>query len=446
MKRVLAYIIFLISCALYFAAPNTYSFGYCLWIHNLFLVSAVFLYILDAKNEKVGFNVLFTLSFFFTNFVYPIYIYPIDPSYSLFQFPFNVRVITKCTALAQVGYSAYVCGYLQRLFRKYETSFVYPFTITKNKLRSVEIFVCLFVCLFIINGGLKYFEDRYLRGEMSSNMIVQYMMLFFTPIVIWFASLIFLCKEKLQSYQIYFILVVISFVLMVSGTRTIPLIIFASLFIIYCYKHKVSAPFVFLCVVIGTVLMSFIGSVRHDGVLDSASSYDTDSQFGWMEHFSDLFICNRGLYVFYDYVDSQSYTYGLSMLGCILSPIPFAQKLFMNVTGIPSYLLDSPNFHTFLQFGINAPLGLGTNIVGDVYLAFGLVGVIALFFLLGRFIVYIRGRMYKGSYLYTIAYLVVASDAIYMCRAAYFDAFKSVLWTTLIAWIFIRRQNKKQKI
>ncbi len=406
-----------------------------------FLFSAALLYITNLKNEKVGFNVLFTLSFFFTNFVYPVYICPIDPNYSLFQFPFNTKVITKCTALAQIAYSAYVCGYMHKL-RNQQLVLCYPFVLKPRNLRNVEIAVCVFVGLFIVSGGLNYFEDRYLRGEMSSNMIVQYMMLFFTPIVIWFSSLIFICKNKVQQYQIYAILIVVAFILLTSGTRTIPLIIFASLFIIYCQTHKVSVYFVLACVIIGTVLMSFIGSVRHDGVLDLSYTNNVVSQFGWMEHFSDLFICNRGLYVFYDYVDSHSYTYGISMLGCLLSPIPFAQKIFINITGIPSFLLDSPNFHTFLQFGTNSPLGLGTNIVGDVYLAFGGAGVVILFYLLGRFIVYIKDRACNGSYLFLVAYLVIASDAIYMCRAAYFDAFKSILWTVLIAWFFIRRQNK----
>lgn len=436
----------MISCALYFFAPSTYSLEYCLWIHNLFLFSAVSLYVSDLKNEKIGFNTLFTISFFFTNFVYPVYIYPIDPSYSLFSFSFNTRVITKCTALAQIAYSAYAIGYTYKLPKDQLLTLNFTYILKSQKLLRIEIAVCLFVGLFVICGGLEYFEDRYLRSEMSTNIIVQYMILFFTPIVVWFSSLITICKNKIRSTQIYAILIAISIILLTSGTRTIPLIIFASLFIIYCLTHKVSVSFALSCVVFGTILMSFIGSIRHDGVLDSTYVYNDDSQFGWMEHFSDLFICNRGLYVFYDYVNTHSYTFGISMLGCVLSPIPFAQKVFMSITGVPSYFLNSPSFHTFLQFGVNPPLGLGTNIVGDVYLAFGLIGVVILFFFLGRFIVCIRSKMYKGNYIFFIVYLVIASDAIYMCRAAYLDAFKSILWTSLIAWLFIKKQRKARKL
>ena len=446
MRQILSCLVLLISCVLYFAAPNTYSFGYCLWIHNIFLFSAVLLYITDLSNEKVGFNILFTISFFFTNFVYPIYIYPKDPNYSLFQFPFNTNVITKCTALAQIAYSAYVCAYMCTLPKAKQFTLNFSFVLEPRTLRKIEVGVCLFVFLFILLGGLKYFEDRYLRSEMSTNMMVQYMMLFFIPIVVWFSSLIFLCKNKLQVSKIYVILIVIAFILLTSGTRTIPLIIFASLFIIYCLTHKVSLSFVLTCVILGTMLMSFIGNIRHDGVLETSHIYNDDSRLGWMEHFSDLFICNRGLYVFYDYVGVHSYTFGISMLGCLLSPIPFAQRILINVTGIPSYFLDSPSFHTFLQFGANAPLGLGTNIVGDVYLAFGLIGVIVLFGCLGKFIVYVRNRMNRGNYIFFIVYLIISSDAIYMCRAAYLDAFKSILWTVLIAWLFIRQQKRFEKV
>lgn len=441
MKEILAYIIFLTSCVLYFIVPNIYSFEYCLWIHNLFLFTAVLLYTTDLKNEKVGFNLLFTISFFFTNFVYPVYIYPIDPNYSLFNIPFNTNVITKCTALSQIAYSSYVVGYIYKL-PKCHKRINLTFTLNPYELRKIEIGICLFVGIFIISGGLEYFEDRYLRGEMSTNMVSQYMMLFFTPVVIWFASLIFFCREKSQSYHIYFILIAIAFILMISGTRTIPLLILVSLFLIYCNQHKASIFFVLSCLIVGIILMSFIGNVRHDGILDSSYAYNENSQFGWIEYFSDLFICNRGVYVLYDFVCQHSYTYGLSMLACILSPIPFAQGIFVNLTGIPSYFLDSANFHTFLEFGAKAPLGLGTNIVGDVYLAFGLIGVIILFQFLGKFIVYIRGKMYDGNYLYTIVYLVIASDAIYMCRGAYLDASKSILWAVFIAWIFIRKRNK----
>lgn len=442
MKRVITIVIFIISCLLYLFAPNNYSFSYCLWCHNLFLATAVFVLTTDFKNEKVGFNLLFTVSFFFTNFVYPIYIYPIDPSYSLFQFPFNEKVITKCTALAQVAYSAYSISFFwKKATSLQDTHSMRLPSISKEKYYKSEFAICMFIAIFISLGGLEYFEDRYLRGEMTSNLLVQYLMLLFVPITILYSSLIYLCKNHKQIIRIYLILIAIAFILLSSGTRTFPLIILTCLFIIFCQRHNVSFTFIITCVIVGVFLLSYVGDARSVGVFTSGQETSNISPVGWFEKFSDLFICNRNLYVFYDFVETKTYTYGLSMISCLLSPIPFAQSTFQNLTGIPYYMLNSPDFSTFLQFGQNLPLGLGTNIVGDVYLAFGVIGVIVFFFFLGRFIVYIRTRMWNGSYLYMIVYLSIASDAIYMCRAAYFDSFKTIVWTSILAWLSTRKEK-----
>ena len=178
MKRPISCTLLILSLILYYFAPENYSFGYCLWVHNLFLVSAAFIILLDRRNEKVGFNILFSTSFFFTNFVYPVYIYPIDPSYSLFSFPFNERVISKCTGMAQVAYAAYACGYLWNLQSETRIKHIdLGFFVSTRHLRVITISVLAYFLVFLISGGIDYFEDRYVRGEMSSNLGVQYLIM-----------------------------------------------------------------------------------------------------------------------------------------------------------------------------------------------------------------------------------------------------------------------------
>ena len=443
MKRALSIILLIVSLLSYFFAPKTYSFDYCFWLHNLFLVSATLVFILDIRNEKVGFNLLFSISFFFTNFVYPVYIYPVDPYYSLFSFPFNEKVITKCTALAQVAYSMYACGYLWR--NKTENtskSLNFDMAIGAKQMSTITLLIIIYFLVFLSFGGLDYFEDRYERGEMSSNMKVQYLMLFFPSIIIFFASTIFLCKSRKHIIQTYSILSIIALILLSSGTRTFPLIILSTIFIIYCLRNKVSISLVIPCIIIGILLMSFIGNIRHDGTLSSELFANQASEIGVLDHFSDLFINSRNLYVLYDFVDNYSCTFGLTMVSPLLSPIPFAQKIFIIITGVPYYFLNSASLSTFLELGDPPAFGLGTNIVGDVYLSFGFIGILICFFALGRFIIYARKRMLDGSYAYLIAYLSLASDAIYMCRASYFDALKIILWTLLFA--LIMKQTNKQ--
>lgn len=443
MKRVLSSILLIVSLFFYYFAPDYYSFGYCIWAHNLFLTSAAFVLLSDIHNEKVGFNLLFSISFFFTNFVYPVYIYPIDPHYSLFSFPFNESVISKCTGLAQVAYAAYACGYLWKIHKKRLSRHSINFSVSSKQIRALTIFVLLYFLVFLLFDGLEYFEDRYERGEMSTNMTVQYLMLFFPSIIIFFSSIILLCKRKRQATYIYGILSIIALILLSSGTRTFPLLIFSCLFIIYCLRNKVSLSFVIPCIIVGILLMSFVGDIRHEGILTSNQFIKESSEFGFWDHFSDLFINNRNLYVFYDFVENNTNTYGLTMISSLLSPIPFAQNIFLNLTGLPYYVLGSASLSTFLTLGDPPEFGLGTNIVGDVYLAFGLIGVLIFFYALGRFIIHARELAFNGSYPYMIIYLALASDAIYMCRASYFDALRIILWTIFFVLTMKQISNKK---
>lgn len=434
MNRLFFVLMLIISGVLFVCAPEQYSFNFCFLLHNLFIAEAIILFVIDKKNEKVGFNLLFSISYFFTSFAYPIYIYPINPSYSLFAFPFDTDVITRCTALALFAYSSYAFGYVRRL--KYCNQLSFQLSIRTISLVRYELLFVVYVIMFILCGGGDYYEDRYVRSQMSVNYVVQYLMVFFNSIVIVFSCFIFLIKRSSYVKSIYVLLILVAILLMSYGTRTVPLIIVSALFIIYNIKHNINLKYVLGGIVIGTFLLSFIGATRNGDVADHSQS-----QIGVIEIFSDLVINNRNLYVLYDFVEKNTYTFGLSLVGPLLSPVPFAQSLFGNVTGVPAYLLDSASFSTFLQFGASPPMGLGTHIVGDVYLAFGLLGVLMLFYLLGHFVVYSRTQMRRGSVLYMVIYLVLASDAIFMCRASFFDAFRTLIWTPLFIMLLFRGKS-----
>lgn len=144
----------IISIVIYILAPTTYSFEYCLLCHNVFILNLAYLLYKDLKNEKIGFNTLFSISFYFTNFVYPIFIYPVNPDFSLFQYRFDVNVVSKCTALALLAYSVYVGGYIYRLNKipKYNLN-RFP-TIPTRIIKRLFNLLVIFIILFIVCGGI----------------------------------------------------------------------------------------------------------------------------------------------------------------------------------------------------------------------------------------------------------------------------------------------------
>ena len=107
----------LISLGMYFGSPMKYSQVYCVVLFLLFVSNAFLLYVQDRKNEPLGFNILFTISFFLVSYIYPVFIYPIMPNYSMFTYGgFSSDVITRATALVNVAYAVYSVGYTRKFF------------------------------------------------------------------------------------------------------------------------------------------------------------------------------------------------------------------------------------------------------------------------------------------------------------------------------------------
>jgi hypothetical protein len=112
------YILLITSIILYCISPNnTYDFSICIKTFSIFLVGAVLSVYKLRRIEFFGFNLLFTISFFSCCYIFPIFIYNIDESFSLFHHGYDYRVITRATCLASVAYSTYLCGLLKWINR-----------------------------------------------------------------------------------------------------------------------------------------------------------------------------------------------------------------------------------------------------------------------------------------------------------------------------------------
>ncbi|MBQ3176010.1 MAG: oligosaccharide repeat unit polymerase [Bacteroidales bacterium] len=431
----------IIALVLYYESPNDYSYSYCFLLHNLFLLYVVYLQIRDKGKEVIGYNTLFTISYYFTNFVYPIFIYPIDPEFSLFKFDFNHDVITKATALALVAYTCYGLGY-SRVKNLYTSKFkltqnasIFPSKVSNNWRKLI---VVAFI-IFYLFGGFDMFEHTYQVSVSKAGLIPRLMNIILFPLTIFSTIFILYDKSYVRQNKWYFVFGIVSLALMTTGTRTLPLMLMSVVFYIFCNTRKISRVSIFVILLMGVFLMSFVGQVRSSGILDAREfNIFEQSSVGYIEKMADLIINNRNLYVFYDYVQEHGINYGLTMLSTILSPIPFLQSVFVRITGIPDVLLNSATFSTFLTLGSRPSLGLGTNLVGDVYLSFGLLGVVVLFYFLGYFVNNIRQKAYAGSLYSTIAYFVMIADCIYSCRSAYLGNLRILVWGLFICWIVLK--------
>lgn len=148
------------------------------------------------------------------------------------------------------------------------------------------------------------------------------------------------------------------------------------------------------------------------------------------------FVVNtRNLYVGMEYVEKNGINWGTtSLFNSLLSVIPFAQSTFESITGVD--LETSAGFFTTLAFGKQRSYGLGTNLVADVYISFGLIGVIGLFMLFGRTVeLYRKKTIMKNDIYSNIVYFTLLSYSVYYPRTGLFMPLKFIIWTFAIYYL-----------
>ena len=416
----------LISLGMYFGSPMKYSQVYCIILFLLFVANSFLLYVQDRKNEPLGFNVLFTISFFLVSYIYPVFTYSIMPDYSMFAYSgFSSEVITRATALANVAYAVYSVGYTRNFLVMNIGEKAIPICLisTKQNDRIIALEIILFV-LIVIAGGLEFFSDTYSgEGEANTNALFRFTYTFFQPLILFGCLVDCTMKGFKNSVVIFFIILV----LLSTGTRTLPLCVMSVYLCYYSLRYHLSIQKVFVTLFVVFVFLSLIGHWRGGGELSSIS----DNELTLFDYARDFIICNRNLYAIYDHVNNESITYGISSLSYILAPIPFLQSFVSFLFDIPAYNMRSESLTSYWVLGEGNPLGLGTHIVGDIYLSFGFIGVLFLFYFLGKIVTSSRMKSRMGSQSAFVIYYILLSGAIFMCRGSFFYSLKNLIWVLL---------------
>jgi hypothetical protein len=118
----------------------------------------------------------------------------------------------------------------------------------------------------------------------------------------------------------------------------------------------------------------------------------------------------------------------------ILGLIPMAKSFVIRVLHL-NFGMTSSTYLTWNINGIQSSVGTGSTIVADVYLDWGVTGVIIVFFILGRFMAWLELNVAHSHSLYlNCLYLLVLSNALYWGRATLLINLNRWVWSLLILW------------
>ncbi|MFW1852462.1 O-antigen polymerase [Acinetobacter guillouiae] len=424
-----------VSVVFYINAPINYSFLFCLSILILFTFQNIIYFLLNK--EGVGFESLFMISFLMCNFIYPVFYYGNSSYVSMFVFGFNENIISKSTSLAFLGYSFYLLGITNYVKRD---SF-YMQIKNSNIVVSKNIFVLVFLSsflsfsFFVLAGGLQQLKEIYngSGAQWGETGLFSYISIFSTLYTILLSALVFLINDKLIRWGAIVYILVVAFLMLSTGSRTIPISLILILLVSYSFFiKKISLPLLLISIFLGANLMYFLVLFRELG-MDRANSFDNafslyKNSNSFFDIFMDLISNNRNLYVLTDFVDNFETVGFLNVLTEILSVVPgsgFLNKYFT----IPDFMVAG-QLPTYLQFGSGSLYGLGTNMVGESYLSYGFWGVICIFYFLGVLIRFVKNRASQSIY-FLVIFFILVGNSLFMPRADYLYSLRMYFWISI---------------
>lgn len=452
MRQIFINIIFcVIAIVMVVVAPPYYSYGFCLSILILYIVQNIIFWSTKTDKNLVCFEFFFLIAFGLTNFIYPVVYYPTNSTFAFFEMPFNELIISKCTAIAFFAYSCYLLGISQ--IKKEEVVRREDFFVFDEKQIKTLFFITL-ACFFLYaaTGGLTQLQSVYSGdGDIREVGLFSYINNLF--VVFCYLMLMFNFRQKNKRNMVIFMIFVLIFIVLflMTGSRTQALAFgLISITSIGLNVRRFRTIEVLIIIFVGVILMAFIALARASSILegewvaDAQEKTDFTSSF---DLFSDLVTNNRNLYVLVDHADNVQNTYFTGMISDITSPVPGLFRIVTNNSDLPLELMSGGSLPTYLELGEDSTWGLGTNMVGEAYIAFGLPGVIFFFFILGWIIKKSKAAKDYNIYAYVIYFLFV-SHAVFYPRAPILYNPRNIVWSLLIIFIFVKfkeiSEEKKQ--
>ena len=437
----LLFILFIISLVMYFQSPLSYDFSTCVVCLVLYLIAFFLLELKVYRGQLLSFDLFFSLSFVYVNFVYPVFLYNVNANFSLFNISFNERYITRCACLALVGYTAYA------LFRSVTCKNIIK-TERKLVLKNPNWVLAIFVLAALVSivTYISFLGTSYDDTQMGS--LAKLMREFLNVIVFYIILTSFYNSRSLKEFihkqpiYIWLLLGLLVLLQLLTGYRTDPMryaLVFVLAYSYFC--KKIPAWLVVVILIVGMIAMQLVGSERNGGNSEYQISDNALINMG-----EDLIINNRSLYVLTEHADKSGYSYGKTFMMNVFSIVPFAQSVIPPIIGWNINDMSTGLINTYLTYNVGDEdvIGLGTNLIGDLYYAFGLLGVIVFMGLLGALMSKAESKMYS-SFGYLLIYALFFANAVYYPRAEYFNLLRILTWS-YVFYLFANGKKKKSII
>ena len=428
------FFLLLITVAGYIFQPNKSNVSMTLFyiIFVMMIISNIIYFLTKRKSNYLDFDSIFILTYCLVGFSATFFYYSAFYKALFLGFPVSVLYINRGNLLFLIGLQSYMLGSLVNCKEKNMNNFK---SITTIDTYLLSIFNFILILLFIISGGISSIRSSYdSTYNTTESGLYRYILLLLICTSIVLVSTELYNKNIKSSYNIkYFTLFSLLFtvlILLFAGNRTAASQILLPFLCIYTmYFHHVKFKKFVILMFLGIFSMWFIQIFRENSEFTLSRP---------ILLILDLTIPSRQTYSAIEYVEINGYTFGKTMSLGLIGIIPFLASFItkgdMTQYGSAELLTNITN----VKYSIpeEARIGLGTTIIGDIYLSFGLIGVILLMLFLGYFINKLILKSVYNDYYSLLMYSSMAANSIFIVRASYTHPIRFMVWSLIIAFVF----------
>ncbi len=432
----------------YEAVDSSKNFYFSL---SSFISIAFYLYV-SRKIYKswVRFDVFFLIGFIIVHFQIPflfsVGILPSDPDFVFLNMDL-VNFATWLSAMViHVWLFASAIGHYQMIKKnmakklKIQNKFIYD-------VRKLDVILIISFVLFAGMMGPTMLTGSY-RGIGSGGELASYVIIILRVCLYLRTFLFFKNLKKISLYQItnnniIFLSVLFAYftLFLLSGDRGPFLqILIVSAFCYGIFTKSISFKYLLAAVVMGSILLSIIGMGRGDDSSMFTSGYESYKESETLAT-EELATSVRIMYRALEYFpEKMEYLNGVQLILGLSGAVPFLSGFVVKSLNVPQELLSSSSLFTFIGQGGNATYGEGTEIISDLYINVGFVGLFIIMFFYG----YLTSRLSFSAVIMKsdklmLVLIVFVSTALYISRAQFITPMKDIIYIMVIFQIISKK-------
>ena len=378
-------------------APATFERPFLVMEMLVFLgVGGFFLWHKIKRNGLFCFDAFFIPTFFLVNYAHAVFIYPDDAFLAAFLFVTNTDIIPYAVSVAQVGIAFYMLANI--VFEK------------------------------------ESWEEKPVRFEAPERLVnrIAYLSVVLSAGVIFYVIVLGKAELSLAFFSVG--------MLYLGARSEVLFMLFMVSMVVNTYYFKIRLKFLLPAVLFGGLLMGILMITRVSDFSLAQVSLLESMKYGWktlMEApnvlwllLTDFLVNAKTLYDGVDYVHVNGPLYGVSYIQYLFVFVPGGGSFFTRVfTGLDMKEVRTGNI---LSDNVDAPFGLGTNLIGDIYMNFSFIGVPVLMFLLGLVVTRLE---HPSSKYRMFAYMSLFANCIYLVRADIFSWITFFVFFLFFDWL-----------